>query len=83
MNVFFVHAMILYDGDDALTPGVVGWALTYGRAGKSGLVVDTRDFVIADDEWEWTAPPVEHKKVQKKQHHEQGRVLIEEHFQGP
>jgi len=46
-------------------------------------VVDTRGVVLVDDVWEWTAPPVEHWRVQMKQPHEQGLVLIAEHFPEP
>ena len=42
--------------------------------------VDARGVVLVDDVWEWTAPPVEHWRVQMKQPHEQGLVLIAEHF---
>ena len=45
--------------------------------------VDTRGVVLVDDVWEWTAPPAEHKRVQMKQPHEQGLVLIAEHFLEP
>ena len=46
-------------------------------------VVDTRGVVLVDDVWEWTAPPVERKRVQMKQPHEQVQVLVEEHFPEP
>ncbi len=45
--------------------------------------VDARGVVLVDDVWEWTAPPVEHWRVQMKQPHEQGLVLIAEHFPEP
>jgi len=45
--------------------------------------VDARGVVLVDDVWEWTAPPVEHWRVQMKQPHEQGLVLIAEHFLEP
>ena len=45
--------------------------------------VDTRGIVLADDVWEWAAPPVERKRVQMKQPHEQVQVLVEEHFPEP
>ena len=52
------------------------------RLDKNVVEVDTRDFVLADDVWEWTAPPVE-RRMALKQPHEQGQVLIEEHFPEP
>ena len=42
--------------------------------------VDARDVVLVADVQGWTVAPAEHKRVQMKQPHEQGRVLIEEHF---
>jgi len=44
------------------------------------VVVDTWDVVLVDDVREWSAAPVERRRAQMNQHHEQGRVLIAEHF---
>jgi len=50
------------------------------QAGNGVGVIDTLGVVLVDDVWDWTAPPVEHKRAQMKRPHEQGQVLIEEHF---
>src|SRR5207248_8568836 len=42
--------------------------------------VDARDVVLVEDVREWTAAPVERRRVQMNLLHEQGQVLIEEHF---
>ena len=50
------------------------------QAGNGVVVVDVWGIVLVDDVQVWTAPPVERERVQMKQPHEQGQVLIEEHF---
>ena len=42
--------------------------------------IDARGVVLVADAQGWTVAPAEYKMVQMKQPHEQGRVLIEEHF---
>jgi hypothetical protein len=53
------------------------------QADNGVWTVDARGVVLVDDVREWTVPPVEHWRVQMKQPHEQGLVLIEEHFLEP
>ena len=50
------------------------------QAGNGAEVIDTQDVVLVDDVWDWTAPPVEHKRTQVKRPPEESQVLIEEHF---
>ena len=50
------------------------------QAGNDEAVVDILDVVLVDDVWDSAAPPVERYRGQMKQLHEQGQVLIEEHF---
>ena len=42
--------------------------------------VDAWVVVLVDDVREWTAAPVERRRAQMNSLHEQGRVLLEEHF---
>ena len=80
------NAKALYDDDDdvhAPTHGVVGQVVDDAQADNDVWAVDARGVVLVDDVREWTVPPVEHKRAQMEQPHEQGRVLIEEHFPEP
>ena len=45
--------------------------------------IDARGVGLVADAQGWTVAPAEHKMVQMKQPHEQGQVLIEEHFLEP
>jgi hypothetical protein len=53
------------------------------QAENDAGVVDARGVVRVDDVQGWTVAPAEHRTAQMKQPHEQGRVLIEEHFLEP
>ena len=86
MNVVRVYAKVLCDGDDdvqASTYWVVEYAVADEQAENGAVVVDAWGVVLVDDVQVWTAPPVERERVQVKQLHEQGRVLIEQHFPVP
>ena len=65
-----VHANALHDDDDVHEP--IHWMLGLAAADIPGNV-------LVDVVPERSAHPVERKRVQK-QPHEQGQVLIEEHF---
>jgi hypothetical protein len=78
MNVVCVDVEALYD-DDVYAP-VHGEVV---QADNGMGTVDTRVVVLVGDVREWTAPPVEHMRARRKQPHEQGQVLIEEHFLEP
>lgn len=52
------------------------------QAGGDVGAVDTQGVVLVGDAQVWTVAPAEHKRGQAKQPHEQGQVLIEEHFPG-
>ena len=84
MNVVCVLVETLND-DDALAHEKLVQALVVdnAQAGNDLWTVDILGIVLVDDVWEWTAPPVEHRRVQMKQLHEQGQVMIEEHFPEP
>ena len=45
--------------------------------------VDTWDVVLVEDVRECTAAPAERRRAQMNQRHEQGRILLEEHFPEP
>ena len=53
------------------------------QAGNGVVAVDVWGVVLVDDVQVWTAPPVERERVQMKKPHEQGQVLIEQHFPVP
>ena len=57
----------------------MGLAAVDAQAGNGVGEADTPGIARVDFVQERSAPPEEHKRVQK-QPHEQGQVLIEEHF---
>ena len=60
----------------------MGLAAVDAQAGNGVGEADTPGIARVDFVQERSAPPEEHKRVQK-QPHEQGQVLIEEHFPEP
>jgi hypothetical protein len=80
MNVVCVHEEALNDDDGALAHEELVQAQAVADAQTDidvGAVV-AQVAVLADDVWKRTALPLGRKKVQKKQLHELGQVLIEE-----
>ena len=77
------HAKALYDDVFAPNHAEVGQAVDDAQADNDVGAVDARGVVLVDDVREWTVPLAEHKKAQMEQPHEQGRVLIAEHFPEP
>ncbi len=81
MHVGCVDAEARYDDDaDAAAHGEVSQAVADAQAENTVETVDARGVGLVADAQGWTVAPAEHKMVQVKQPHEQGRVWIEEHF---
>src|SRR5438874_3852805 len=82
MHVGCVDAEARYDDDDdaALAHGEGSQAVADAQAEHTVGTVDARGVVLVADAQGWTAAPAEYKRGQVKQPHEQGQVVIEEHF---
>src|SRR5437870_973325 len=80
---YAAEARYVDDNDAALAHGEGSQAVADAQAENTVGAIDARGVGLVADAQGWTVAPAEHKRVQVKQPHEQGRVWIEEHFPEP
>src|SRR5436305_7563671 len=79
MSAVCVHGKALYDDVHASIHWEMVLAATDAQVGSGVGEADTPGIALVDVVQERSVPPEERKRVQKRPH-EQGQVLVEEHF---